>query len=55
MVFVHGGGFSGGNRNSAEIVDEATTLARRGYVTASISYRLTPGGCSASRADRWSA
>jgi acetyl esterase/lipase len=48
VVFVHGGGFSGGSRNSGEIVDEATTLARRGYVTASISYRLTPGGCSAS-------
>ncbi|MET0902485.1 MAG: alpha/beta hydrolase fold domain-containing protein, partial [Acidimicrobiales bacterium] len=28
-----------------EIVDEATTLARAGYVTASISYRLNPGGC----------
>jgi para-nitrobenzyl esterase len=47
VVFVHGGGFSGGTKTSAEIVDEATTLAREGYVTASISYRLTPGGCSA--------
>jgi predicted esterase len=47
VVFVHGGGFSGGTRTSTEIVDQATTLARRGYVTASISYRLTPGGCSA--------
>ena len=50
VVFVHGGSFSGGSRTSPEIVDEATTLARRGYVTASISYRLTPGGCSASGA-----
>lgn len=50
VVFVHGGSFSGGSRTSAEIVDEATTLARQGYVTASISYRLTPGGCSASGA-----
>ena len=48
VVFVHGGGFSGGSRTSQEIVDEATTLARQGFVTASISYRLTPGGCSAS-------
>jgi para-nitrobenzyl esterase len=47
VIFVHGGGFSGGAKTSAEIVDEATTLAREGYVTASISYRLTPGGCSA--------
>ena len=47
VVFVHGGGFSGGSRTSPEIVDEANTLARQGYVTASISYRLTPGGCSA--------
>ena len=50
VVFVHGGSFSSGSRTSAEIVDEATTLARQGYVTASISYRLTPGGCSASGA-----
>lgn len=47
VIFIHGGGFSGGSRTSPEIVDEATTLAREGYVTASISYRLTPGGCSA--------
>jgi len=47
VIFIHGGGFSGGSRTSPEIVDEATTLAREGYVTASISYRLTPEGCSA--------
>lgn len=47
IVFVHGGGFSGGDKQSGEIVDQARTFARSGYVTASISYRLTPGGCSA--------
>jgi acetyl esterase/lipase len=48
IVWVHGGGFSGGTRTSPEIVDEATTFAKKGYVTVSISYRLSPGGCSAS-------
>jgi predicted esterase len=47
IVWVHGGGFSGGNRTSPEIVDEATTFARKGYVNVSISYRLSPDGCSA--------
>ena len=47
VVWVHGGGFSGGNKTSPEIVDEATVLAKEGYVTASISYRLSANGCSA--------
>jgi acetyl esterase/lipase len=47
IVWVHGGGFSGGNRTSGEIVDQATTFAKKGYVNVSITYRLTPGGCSA--------
>jgi acetyl esterase/lipase len=47
IVWVHGGGFSGGNRTSGEIVDQATTFARKGYVNVSITYRLTPGGCLA--------
>jgi acetyl esterase/lipase len=47
IVWVHGGGFSGGNRTSGEIVDQATTFARKGYVNVSITYRLTPGGCVA--------
>ena len=46
IVFVHGGSFRFGNRTSPEIVDEATTFARMGYVTASISYRLSANGCS---------
>jgi acetyl esterase/lipase len=48
VVWVHGGGFRAGNKSSPEIVDEATTFARKGYVTASISYRLSPTGCGGS-------
>ena len=45
MVYVHGGGFSGGNKLSPELVDESTTLAKEGYVAVSIDYRLAPQGC----------
>jgi carboxylesterase type B len=47
VVWVHGGSFSGGNKTSAELVDESNTFAKKGYVNASINYRLEPGGCSA--------
>ena len=50
IVWVHGGGFSGGNRLSGEIVDQANVFAKKGYVNVSITYRLTPGGCSAAGA-----
>lgn len=45
VVWVHGGAFRFGNKTSPEIVDQATTFARQGYVTASISYRLARQGC----------
>ena len=45
IIWVHGGYFSGGDKTSVEIVDEATTFAEKGYVTASINYRLSPDGC----------
>jgi acetyl esterase/lipase len=45
IVWVHGGYFATGDKTSPEIVDEATTFARKGYVNASINYRVTPGGC----------
>jgi acetyl esterase/lipase len=45
VIWVHGGGFRAGTKTSPEIVDEATTFARKGYVTASISYRLSSTGC----------
>ncbi len=41
IVWVHGGGFKGGNRS--QLGDVAAQWARRGYVTLSISYRLDPG------------
>lgn len=47
IVWVHGGGFSGGNRESGEIVFQATEMAKKGYFNVSISYRLHPAGCSA--------
>jgi len=45
-IWVHGGGFSGGTKSSPEIVDQATEFARKGYVTASIDYRVDSPGCS---------
>ena len=48
IVWVHGGSFRAGTKASPEIVDEATTFARKGYVTASIEYRLSPTGCGGS-------
>ena len=47
IVWIHGGSFSSGSKTSPEIVDEANTFARAGYVNVSINYRLEPGGCSA--------
>jgi len=40
IVLIHGGGFSGGNRDS--YLPMATRLAQNGYVAATVSYRLTP-------------
>jgi acetyl esterase/lipase len=48
IIWVHGGSFRAGDKTSREIVDEATTFARKGYVTASINYRLSPTGCGGS-------
>jgi len=48
IVWIHGGSFSSGNKTSPELVDEAQSFAREGYVNVSIDYRLEPGGCSAS-------
>jgi carboxylesterase type B len=46
IVWVHGGSFTSGNKSEADIVDEATTFAEKGYVTFSIDYRLESPGCS---------
>ncbi len=40
LVAVHGGGFLGGSKNAGGIVKLCKEFAKRGYVTASISYRL---------------
>lgn len=48
IVWVHGGSFSSGDKTSGELVDESNTFAMKGFVNASINYRLEPGGCSAS-------
>jgi acetyl esterase/lipase len=46
IVWVHGGSFCCGDKTSPEIVDEANTFARKGFVNVSINYRLVPGGCT---------
>ncbi|MBL8236940.1 MAG: alpha/beta hydrolase fold domain-containing protein [Bryobacterales bacterium] len=40
VVLIHGGGFSGGKRDS--MLGMAKRLAANGYVAATVSYRLTP-------------
>ena len=40
LIFAHQGGFFGGSRTEQYMVDVCTRLARLGYVTASIDYRL---------------
>ena len=46
ILFVHGGSFAFGNEDSGEIVDQANHFAARGYVVASMSYRLHETGCT---------
>lgn len=52
LIYMHGGGFSTGTRDSDKIKDFCQEMAGYGYVVASISYRLTrkdkPGafGCN---------
>lgn len=46
VIWVHGGTFRSGSRTSGELVDQATVLGRKGYVSASISYRLSDQGCT---------
>jgi acetyl esterase/lipase len=44
LVFVHGGSFTGGDKANADPVTYARAFAKRGYVTASINYRLREEG-----------
>ena len=48
IVFVHGGGFSGGDKARDVAPLMATEFAKRGYVTVSINYRLIAGPCGGS-------
>src|SRR5205814_49223 len=47
IVWVHGGGFAGGDKTSGELVDESNVFSKKGYVNVSIDYRLYAQGCSA--------
>ena len=47
LVWVHGGGFSGGDKGNVVAVDAAQTFAKLGYVVVSINYRLLGSGCVA--------
>ncbi len=44
LIYVHGGGFSGGARDLEDIKEFCNRMANYGYVVASISYRLTRKG-----------
>lgn len=46
IVWVHGGSFAVGDKTSPELVDQANTFGRKGYLNVSINYRLEPPGCS---------
>jgi len=48
IVWVHGGSFCCLNKLSPELVDEATTFSKEGYLNVSIDYRLETPGCSGS-------
>ncbi|OWY62360.1 hypothetical protein B7486_58855, partial [cyanobacterium TDX16] len=45
VLLAHGGGFCGGSRTSGRMVQQAQHLASRGWVAASIEYRVDPGQC----------
>jgi acetyl esterase/lipase len=42
LIVAHGGGFVSGNKDADSMVTLARAFAQRGYVTASINYRLDP-------------
>jgi acetyl esterase/lipase len=44
VVWIHGGGFRAGSKRAANVVQLATAFAQRGYVAASIDYRLLAQG-----------
>ena len=42
VFYMHGGSFTGGDKNLTDCVDFCTTMAKRGYIAISSNYRLTP-------------
>ena len=42
IIMIHGGGFYGGDKSNGHISCLCEDFAKRGYVTASINYRLQP-------------
>lgn len=55
LLYAHGGGFAGGSHKYPSIRIMAKNLAKRGYVVASVNYRLDPNfdyGTSESKGDR---
>ena len=40
ILYMHGGSFYGGDKTSTDCVDFCESMAKRGYVTASLNYRL---------------
>lgn len=42
LLIIHGGGFVGGSRTQGELATIARAMAARGFVAASIDYRLVP-------------
>lgn len=47
LVYVHGGGYSGGDKNGLPATDFAKAFTKLGYVVVSVNYRLISTGCSA--------
>ena len=41
IIFAHGGAYVGGDKNNPTMITLCQSFAKRGYVTASIRYRLT--------------
>ncbi|MCU1454033.1 MAG: Carboxylesterase type [Acidimicrobiales bacterium] len=48
VVWVHGGGFSGGDKGTSLEASYAATFAKLGYVAVNINYRLLSHGCNGS-------
>ena len=40
ILYMHGGSFYGGNKSMTDCVDFCESMAKRGYITASLNYRL---------------